>query len=39
MSQAQPVNIPDANFKDALVNTPCVDFDGDGAPDGDADTN
>mgnify|MGYP000313930726 CR=1 FL=1 len=37
--QAQDVDIPDANFKDALVNTACVDTDGDGSPDSDADTN
>ncbi len=37
--QAQIVNIPDANFKDALVNTLCVDFDGDNNLDGDVDTN
>lgn len=39
-SQAQIVNIPDANFKNALVNTNCVDIDGDGSGgDVDADTN
>ncbi|WP_417856431.1 T9SS type A sorting domain-containing protein [Xanthomarina gelatinilytica] len=38
-SQAQIVNIPDANFKDALVNTNCVDTDGDGFGDSDVDTN
>lgn len=38
-SQAQIVNIPDANFKNALINTNCVDFDDDGILDGDADTN
>jgi len=39
MSQAQIVTIPDANFKNALVNTLCVDTDGDGSVDSDADTN
>jgi Leucine-rich repeat (LRR) protein len=38
-AQAQIVNIPDANFKNALVNTLCVDLDGDGNGDVDADTN
>jgi len=38
-SQAQIINIPDANFKNALLNTNCVDIDGDGVLDGDADTN
>jgi len=36
---AQIVNIPDANFKDALVNTICVDIDGNLGPDIDADLN
>jgi hypothetical protein len=35
----QIVNIPDANFKDALVNTICVDIDGTPGPDIDADLN
>ncbi len=39
MSQAQDVDIPDANFKHALVNTLCVDTDGDGFGDSDADIN
>lgn len=38
VAKAQNVNIPDVNFKNALVNTNCVDADGDGAPDADADT-
>mgnify|MGYP000002865048 CR=1 FL=1 len=38
-SQGQIVNIPDANFKNALVNTLCVDTNGDGIVDADADTN
>jgi hypothetical protein len=38
-SQAQIVNIPDANFKNALVNTHCVDTNGDGNGDADADIN
>ena len=37
--QAQIVNIPDANFKNALVNTVCADFNGDLDPEDDADTN
>ncbi len=37
--QAQIVNIPDANFKNALVNNLCVDTNGDGIGDIDADTN
>ncbi|WP_430409796.1 T9SS type A sorting domain-containing protein [Kordia sp.] len=36
---AQIVNIPDANFKNALLTHNCADFDGDTFPDGDADTN
>jgi Leucine-rich repeat (LRR) protein len=36
---AQIVNIPDANFKNALVSTSCADFNNDGSTDGDADTN
>ncbi|PKA82596.1 putative secreted protein (Por secretion system target) [Ulvibacter sp. MAR_2010_11] len=36
---AQIVNIPDPVFKNALVNTPCVDTNGDGSGDADADTN
>lgn len=39
ISHAQIVNIPDANFKDALVNSMCVDIDGDNVGDIDADTN
>ena len=38
-SYAQIVVIPDANFKNALVNTLCVDTDGDGTVDDDVDTN
>ncbi len=38
-SQAQIVNIPDANFKNTLVNTNCVDIDGNGSGDVDVDTN
>lgn len=37
--QAQNVNIPDVNFKNALINTNCVDSDGNGNYDSDADTN
>ncbi|MBK8349503.1 MAG: T9SS C-terminal target domain-containing protein [Saprospiraceae bacterium] len=36
---AQIIDFPDANFKNALVNTKCVDLDGDGTPDADADVN
>lgn len=36
---SQIVNIPDANFKNALVNTICADFDGDFVYDDDVDTN
>jgi len=39
MSYGQIVNIPDPNFKDALINTSCVDINGDGIGDIDADTN
>lgn len=38
-AQAQIVNIPDANFKNALVNEIVADTDGDGAIDGPVDTN
>jgi len=38
-SIAQIVNIPDPVFKNILVNTYCVDTNGDGIVDGDADTN
>ncbi len=38
-SQAQIVNIPDSNFKDALVNDLVVDTDGDEISDDDVDTN
>jgi uncharacterized repeat protein (TIGR01451 family) len=37
--EAQIVNIPDANFKNALVNTDCVDTTGDAIGDMDADIN
>jgi len=36
---AQIINIPDANFKNALVNTNCVDSNGDNTLDSDADFN
>lgn len=36
---AQFIDFPDANFKNALVNTACVDTDGNGIRDSDADTN
>ena len=35
----QIINFPDPNFKNALVNTKCVDENGDGTPDADADLN
>ena len=38
-SNAQIVNIPDANFKYALVNLNVADLDGNGSLDGDVDTN
>jgi len=38
-SQAQIIDIPDANFKDALINTNCVDTTGNGYGNIDADTN
>lgn len=38
-ANAQVVNIPDANFKNALVNSLCVDTGSDGVPDADVDTN
>ena len=38
-AQAQIVTIPDVNFKNALVNTNCVDTNDDGTFDADADTN
>ncbi|HEX9826483.1 MAG TPA: T9SS type A sorting domain-containing protein [Flavobacteriaceae bacterium] len=37
--EAQIINIPDANFKNALVNTFCVDTNGDYTLDDDVDTN
>lgn len=39
LTQAQIVDIPDANFKNALVNTNCVDTNDDGTLDADADLN
>lgn len=39
LTHAQIVTIPDANFKNALVNTPCIDTNGDGIGDSDADLN
>ena len=38
-SNAQIVDIPDANFKNALVNTICADVNGDGQVNSDVDTN
>ena len=37
--QAQVINIPDTNFKNALINTMCVDTNGDGFFNADADIN
>lgn len=37
--QAQIIDIPDANFKNALINTNCVDLNNDGTGDVDADSN
>ena len=37
--KAQIVNIPDANFKNALIASNCVDTNSDGTPDSDADLN
>jgi len=39
LSQAQIVNIPDTNFKNALLNDNVVDLDNNGSGDADADTN
>ncbi len=39
IAQAQIVNFPDLNFKNALVNQYCVDTDNNGDPDNDVDTN
>ncbi len=36
---AQIINFPDANFKNALINTNCVDTNGDNIHDANADTN
>ena len=38
-ANAQIVNIPDANFKNALLNELVADFNGDGFPDSHADIN
>jgi hypothetical protein len=38
-AEAQIIDIPDANFKNALVNSNCVDSDGNNSFDSDADTN
>lgn len=39
ISEAQIIDIPDVNFKNALISTYCVDFDGNGSYDGDVDVN
>ena len=36
---SQIVDIPDANFKSLLINTVCADFNGNGFPEEDVDTN
>ncbi len=38
-AHSQIVSIPDANFKNALLNTLCADTNGDGVADADADVN
>ena len=39
ISEAQIVNIPDADFKFVLINSDCIDTDNDGVLDGDVDLN
>jgi len=39
VTNGQIIDFPDARFKNALVNTYCVDLDGDGIGDADADLN
>ncbi|MBK8349507.1 MAG: hypothetical protein IPL08_18610 [Saprospiraceae bacterium] len=39
VANAQIIDFPDANFKNALVNTLCADTDGDNIGDADADLN
>jgi len=39
ITSAQIINFPDANFKNALVNSKCVDLDGDNIGDADVDLN
>ncbi len=39
ITSAQIINFPDSNFKKALVNTKCVDINGDNIGDSDADLN
>ncbi|MGL2963931.1 DUF7619 domain-containing protein [Flavobacterium sp. RSB2_4_14] len=39
VSQAQIINFPDANFKNALINNLCVDTNNNGSGDADTDTN
>ncbi|MBK8627287.1 MAG: hypothetical protein IPN86_17480 [Saprospiraceae bacterium] len=39
VASGQIIDFPDPNFKNALVNTKCVDTDGNGSIDGDADLN
>jgi len=39
VASGQIIDFPDPNFKNALVNSKCVDLDGNGSPDADADLN
>jgi Secretion system C-terminal sorting domain len=39
VGNSQIIDFPDANFKDALVNSKCVDLNGNGTGDADADLN
>ena len=39
VASAQIINFPDSNFKNALVNTKCVDTNDDSSPDADVDLN
>ena len=39
VANAQIIDFPDANFKNALVNSKCVDTNGDNIGDADADLN
>ncbi len=39
LASGQIIDFPDPNFKNALVNTKCVDTNGNGTPESDADLN